>query len=295
MSSVLVTGINGFTGRYLAPELRRLGHAASGLWCNEGQTADECDLADRSTVFRIVREMQPELVVHLAAVAFVAAKDVEEIYRTNVVGTRNLLEALAGCTRKPSAVLLASSANVYGNSCVDPITESVAPAPGNDYAVSKLAMEHMARLWNRELPITIVRPFNYTGVGQSTDFLLPKIVDHFRRRAPEIRLGNLDVARDFSDVRTVVDAYARMLAKPAPGEAFNVCSGRSTSLEEILDLMARIAGYEIGVTVDAALVRDNEIKRLRGSNTKLLEHIGALAPIGLDETLRWMFEAKRQE
>ena len=133
------------------------------------------NLCDRAELGRAVAEIKPDVVAHLAAISFVAHGDVEAIYRTNVVGTRNLLEALAGLEKRPSAVLLASSANIYGNAAVEVIDESVQPSPANDYAVSKLAMEYMARLWMDRLPIIMTRPFNYSGVGQAPQFLLPKI------------------------------------------------------------------------------------------------------------------------
>lgn len=294
MPTALITGLGGFTGRYLAAELKAAGYRVYGTVHHGGSgEAGElvADLCDREAVRGMVAHVRPDVVVHLAAVSFVTHRDAEAIYRTNVVGTRNLLQALAECGKIPQAVLLASSANVYGNASADPITESTPPNPANDYAVSKLAMEYLARLWMEKLPIVMVRPFNYTGVGQAPHFLLPKIVDHFRRRAQQIELGNLDVARDFSDVRTVVAAYRRLIELAPAGETFNVCSGKAVSLEEVLELMAAIAGYRIRVKVNPAFVRENEVKRLRGANAKLVDAIGALESIPLEQTLRWMFEA----
>jgi GDP-6-deoxy-D-talose 4-dehydrogenase len=293
MLTALITGLRGFTGRYLAAELEATGYRVYGtVHDEEAVDAGElsADLCDRKVVQKVIAAVQPHVVVHLAAISFVAHGDAEAIYRTNVVGTRNLLQALAESDKPPRVVILASSANVYGNAVVDPITESTALNPANDYAVSKLAMEYMARLWMPKLPIVTVRPFNYTGRGQTLNFLLPKIVDHFRRGAREIELGNLDVVRDFSDVRSVVGVYRRLIELAPAGETFNICSGKAISLEEVLDLMAAIAGYRIRVKVNSAFVRENEVKRLRGSIVKLVGAIGGLEPIQLERTLRWMYE-----
>ncbi len=290
----LITGLTGFTGRYLAKELRDAGYevVGSALSCKGTACgAVNVDLTDRDAVEHLIDLAQPDVVAHLAAIAYVAHADPGQFYSVNIVGTRNLLEALAGRRHTPSAVLLASSANVYGNAGCGLIDERVPPAPSNDYAVSKLAMEHMARLWSDKLPIEIARPFNYTGVGQGEHFLLPKIVGHFRSGARQIELGNLSVARDFSDVRSVALAYRRLLASSPAGETFQVCSGRAHTLESVIHMMTEIAGYEIEVRVNPAFVRDRDVLVLAGSDAKLRAAIGSVEPIALADTLRWMYQA----
>lgn len=290
----LVTGLAGFTGHYVAAELRAAGYEVIGTavpgHAHDGDMV-ALDLTDRAAVAAAVHQLQPDVVVHLAAIAFVAHSDVEQIYRVNVLGTRNLLEALTSAPNKPSAVLLASSANIYGNTSVEVIHEDVPAAPANDYAVSKLAMEHMARLWMDKLPIIMVRPFNYTGVGQADNFLLPKIVSHFRRKAADIELGNLHVWRDFSDVRVVAASYRALLAAKAAGQTFNISSGKAYSLGEAIAMMEEIAGYKINVHVNPAFVRANEVARLTGDNSRLASVVGAIDPVPLEQTLRWMYEA----
>ncbi len=290
----LITGLHGFTGVHLARELRDAGYRVFGtaLADVDGE-ADvfHVDLCDRAAVARLIDEVKPDVVAHLAGIAFVAHSDAELMYRVNIIATRNLLEALAACAHKPSSVLLASSAHIYGNAKVEVIDESVEAAPMGDYAVSKLAMEYMARLWNDKLPITIVRPFNYTGVGQHENFLLPKIVSHFRRKAAEIELGNLNIARDFSDVRMVCQAYRRLLHVAPSGQAFNICSGVAHSLDDVLAMMADIAGYRIQVKVNPAFVRANDVLRLTGDRARLVAAVGPVAPIALADTLRWMYLA----
>jgi len=293
LATALITGINGFTGHYLAEELRTAGYTVVGLSSTEiVQSEGEnylCDMLDREKLVTILTHVKPDVVVHLAAITFVAHDDVDAIYRTNVVGTRNLLEAIIKSKHTPRSVLLASSANIYGNALVEPIDERVSAAPANDYAVSKLSMEYMARLWLDQLPITVVRPFNYTGAGQSLNFLIPKIVDHFKRRAPILELGNLDVVRDFSDVRSVVQRYRLLLESKTQGEVFNVCSGQGHSLLDVLQMMREVSGHNPEIKVNPAFVRVNEVYRLVGSSAKLDAVIDKVAAIPLKDTLQWMF------
>ena len=290
---VLITGVAGFTGRYLAASLARAGHEVFGLARTNRPVQNVSrifvgNLQDRAWLCDVVNEVQPEWVVHLAAISFVAHGDTDEIYRTNILGTRHLLEALTSASTCRS-VLLASSANVYGNSTEGVITEVSPPAPTNDYAVSKLAMEHLAALYADRLPIIVARPFNYTGVGQTEKFVIPKIVNHFKRKAPFVELGNLDVSRDFSDVRVVVDCYRRLLeSNKAIGGTFNVCSGHAVSLGQILDIMRALSGHDIEVRVNPAFVRKNDVKVLLGSRERLESIIGKIHDIPIQQTLEWM-------
>lgn len=298
VTKALITGIRGFTGQYMAAELVQAGYEVFGLaHGNQGVTLPSvkeivvCDLDDQSSLSAALEAIQPDVVIHLAAIAFVAHGDANAIYRTNVIGTRNLLEALSRASKRPGTVLLASSANVYGNSTGGTLDESSVTAPVNDYAVSKLAMEYLAKTYLNRLPIIIARPFNYTGVHQSESFLLPKIVSHIRRRAPVIELGNIDVSRDFSDVRTVVKYYRRLIEKSdAIGETFNVCSESAYSLKDVLVMAQKISGHTLDIQINSQFVRANEVPILIGSRAKLLGMVGEVESIELSETLCWMIE-----
>jgi nucleoside-diphosphate-sugar epimerase len=302
MRKVLITGADGFTGKYLAVALHQAGYEVHGLLLREPLSGNlngvsamhVADLEDPAALLAVLNTVQPHKVVHLAAIAFVAHGDVDAIYRTNLIGTRNLLQALVQSGLPLDAVLLASSANVYGNAMGGVLDESTPPAPANDYAVSKLAMEYVARLYANQLPLVVTRPFNYTGVGQSDSFLIPKIINHVRQRAPVIELGNLQVARDFSDVRTVVQYYSRLLESPgAIGQTFNVCSGVAHSLSDVLAMARSLSGHAMEVRVNPAFVRANEVATLIGSRAKLDACVGTVPVIPLEETLRWMLAGEK--
>lgn len=291
---ILITGIDGFTGRYLAKEMAAAGYDVIGLALKKpGLKVDgakyiyECDLCDFLTLEKNVSEVKPDIVAHLAAIAFVAHGEINDFYKTNLIGSRNLLEALLKLDVLPKSILMASSANVYGNQG-GILDESIAPSPTNDYAVSKLAMEYVANLYKAQLPIIIVRPFNYTGVGQSINFLIPKIIDHFKRCAPFLELGNLDVIRDFSDVRSVVKYYRLLIEAKPNGEIFNICSGNGHSLTDILKMMNQISGHYPEIRVNQNFVRTNEVHCLIGLRTKLDFTIKEVEHTPFIETLKWM-------
>lgn len=299
MARVLITGANGFTGRHLADRLARDGHAVFGLLHHNGESGPEtlngtaiADLRDLPALERAVAEVRPDRVVHLAAIANVAHGNAADLYAINILGTRNLLQALASAEARPSSVLIASSANVYGNRRSGALTEDMPPAPANDYGITKVACELVAQVYSDRLPIITARPFNYTGRGQSEHFLIPKIVAHFKAKAPVIELGNLNVARDFSDVRAVVDAYARLLEAPAAiGQTVNICSGQAHTLQQLLELIGQLAHHRIETRVNPAFVRSDEVEILCGSRAKLESLIGPVDMPPLSDTIAWMLDA----
>lgn len=296
MSRVLITGIDSFTGRYVAQALIDRGHEVVGMARDRSISHEvqvtatyEADLEDPAALSAMMAQGRPDRIVHLAGISAVTHGDVAAMYQTNVVGTRNLLQAIVSAGIQPDAILLASSANTYGNASQGQIDETAPLVPVNDYGVSKLAMEHIGRIYGDRLPIIIVRPFNYTGVGQSPDFIIPKLIDHARRRETQIELGNLDVARDFSDVRTVAACYARLLEVPgAIGKTFNTCSGHAYVLRDIVGMVERLANLRFNISINPDFVRATDLLTLFGSRAALEQAIGPVDMPPLEETLLWM-------
>ena len=278
---LLLTGADGFTGRHFVNAARACGCEVQALQAN---------LTDKEGLKAEVDQLAPEVVVHLAAISFVGHADASAFYVVNVLGTLNLLDALAAQAQPPRSVLLASSANVYGNCEQSPITEAQVPAPVNHYATSKLAMEYMARTYLDRLPLFFVRPFNYSGPGQAESFVIPKLLAHFAKRAEAVELGNLDVEREFNDVRFVCEAYLRLLQKGKPGEVYNVCTGNPVTLKSVVALLGQITGHQLQVKVNPDFMRNNEIHRLCGSPAKLDSCIGNFSYPTLKETLEWMLK-----
>lgn len=292
--SILLTGANGFTGRALAHALKTKGFQVIELTglkgASEGQIA--CDLTDRQGLAALINRLKVDRVIHLAAISFVASADTQEFYRTNVVGTCHLLEALVAADKRPEQVIIASSSNVYGiPGDSSPLSESSPLLPINHYACSKLAMEHMARTFSDELNITITRPFNYTGVGQADHFLVPKIVAHFASKAPFIELGNLDVSRDFTGIDDVVSAYLSLIEKNVHGQTLNICSGVSISLRDIVAELSLLSAHDIEVRSNVDFVRKNEIKALCGDSRKLQRMTGWAVSHPFKNVLRDMLNA----
>jgi nucleoside-diphosphate-sugar epimerase len=293
MSKVLITGIDGFTGIYLEALLNKAGYDVFGLVYPKSVNNKHivCNITNKQEIVAALESVRPDYIVHLAGISFVAHKKITQIYNVNFFGSINILDALVDVGLSPRKVILPSSSNVYGTPQVEVVDETICPSPVSHYANSKLAMEFIAKTYFDRLNILITRPFNYTGIGQSGEFLVPKVIRHFKERKQEIELGNLNVVRDFLDVRVVADVYKNLMECGTASEIVNICSGIGVSLMEIIENMNVIAGYEIRIIRNIEFIRDNEVITLIGSNKKLISLIGSQEVRPFKETLRWMFEA----
>ena len=278
---VALTGASGFTGHHVAAALE----AAGVEW-----VPLSVDLRDKDAVDRAVAGATFDRIIHLAGHAFVGVSDWAPFYHVNQLGTFNLLDAVAR-TRPGTRCIIASSAQVYGPSAEGLINEDAPTRPANHYAISKLSMELGAGLWRDRLEIVVTRPFNYTGVGQASEYLVPKIVDHFKRRAPAIELGNTWVKRDFGDVRAVAAAYAGLVVADAPPPVVNLCTGVVSSIGEIVETLTALSDHDLEIRVNPAFVRTNDVAVLGGDATRLRTALPEWQPGNLAETLEWMYRA----
>jgi nucleoside-diphosphate-sugar epimerase len=290
---VLITGGSGFTGCALAKRLRDDGYEVIAL-SHDGTDASALaiDLCDLDRLVPPLSQVHPNVVVHLAGVSAPSHEKIDEIYKSNVVGTANLFAALMIAKVEPRLVVVASSAQIYATGDANaPLTEDSPIAPKSHYAVSKRATEDIAGIYRDHFPIIVTRPFNYTGPSQSQGFLVPKIVQHYVERRSEIRLGRVDLSRDFSDIQRVIEAYSRLVSNSISSTTVNICSGRAIRLIDILRIMEDISGHSLQIVTDPSLIRDNEPDIIVGSAVRLEALVGPLPNPEFRETLLRMYEA----
>lgn len=292
MKRLLVTGLDGFVGSIVQEMIKCDESAARFKLVIPGGPVE---LMDSSSLTRAIDETQPDLVLHLAAQSFVpsAMKDPRATYNVNFFGTLNLLEALKA-SGFSGRMLNVSSGDVYGlvAQAALPIVETLAVQPRNPYAVSKAAAELLCYQCTQSHALDIVqaRPFNHIGPGQAERF----VVSDFARQIVEIKLGlreavihvgDIDVTRDFTDVRDVVRAYFMLLEGGKQGDVYNVCSGKEQNIRVILERMIAIAGIQCRIVQEAARFRPNEQKRMYGSYARLNEQMGWEPKINIDKSL----------
>ncbi|MGD1156171.1 MAG: GDP-mannose 4,6-dehydratase [Terriglobia bacterium] len=299
---VLVTGASGFVGLHLIRLLNSRGHTIYGTAILGGRTERvpgarifRCDIRDGARLRAIVRRVRPQRVYHLAAFSSVVNSfgDFRSVYETNFWGTFNVLEAVRQEAPK-ARVLVVGTGQCYGAALSSrlPVAESQPLSPQSPYALSKAVADMLAAQYHQRFGLHIIRarPFNHTGPGQASEFVCSDWARQIasaelRLTPPTLRVGDLTVQRDFSDVRDVVRAYELLLEKGKPGEAYNVGSGRATPMRQIAKLLTGFSSLPIQVRVQSRRLRPGEARALYGSIRKLTRDTGWKPKYNLESTL----------
>jgi GDP-4-dehydro-6-deoxy-D-mannose reductase len=310
---VLITGATGFAGRHLVECSAGTGATTVGIGRRQGGAAETpagladylaADLLDRGQAERAIQVSAPELVFHLAAEASVARswEDPAGTIVNNLLGTLNLLEAVRHHALR-ARVLIACSGEEYGVPERLPVDEDHPLRPRNPYGVSKASAELAADFYADTYGLHVVRAraFNHAGPGQGSDYVVANLARQIAAAEAtsagnggfELVAGNLDVRRDFTDVRDVVRAYWMALDEADPG-TYNVCSGKSVAVRDILAALAEHTRLEVTSRVDPALLRENEVTEIVGSHERLTSATGWRPEIPLEQTLRDTLEWWRQ-
>lgn len=291
----LVTGINGFVGPYLAEHLREKGHKVFGIDKNVENNKNNfrVDLTDFSRVYEVVNEIKPDYIFHLAAISSVklAKRFPKLAFEVNVNGTKNIMEAVLKSKINPS-ILITSTADVYGIPKKTPITESHSVNPISIYAKSKLEQEKIALKYskNKNLKVVVSRSFTHTGPKQPESFVCSdfakQIAEIEKGKEPIICVGNLNVKRDFSDVRDIVKAYSLSLEKCEPGEVYNICSEKAYSIEGIVKILLSFSKIKIKIKQEKQRMRKHDIPILLGDCSKFKRITHWKPDITFEKTLR---------
>jgi GDP-4-dehydro-6-deoxy-D-mannose reductase len=306
---IFVTGITGFVGTHLVRALSSIGGEIFGTaYPKQPEDWDACDtnnvcfldIRKESDLSDLVSGIQPDWVFHLAAISNVkhSWEKRKETLETNLTGTFHLLEALR--KHAPQArILYVSSSDVYG--VVSPVTQALteddAVNPVNPYALTKIGGEILCHFYSRieGLDIVMARPFSHTGPGQSSDFVCSDWASQIARiekesKDPRIKVGNIDIKRDFLDVRDVVNAYILLMEKGNTGEVYNISSDEALSLREILTVLLSSSAEAIEVEVDPKRTRKVDIPLLVGDSRKFRQLTSWEPQISLSQSLHDLLE-----
>lgn len=305
---VLITGISGFVGPYLAEHLVEH-HPDVSVWGLVRWSSDlgrlepvrsqirlvTGDLTDGPSLVRALKAAAPDVILHLAASSTVGTSwgAPAEVMHVNVIGELNLFEAVRTLELEP-IVVVAGSGEAYGNVAEDenPVNEDQPFRPVSPYAVSKAAQDLLAYQYFASWGVRTVRlrPFNHTGPGRPDRFVASSFARQLAEiekglRPPQLKVGNLDIVRDFTDVREIARAYWLAALHGKAGEAYNVCSGQAVSIGQILETLLRLSSHEITVEVDPGRLRTADVPRLVGSHRRFTNATGWEPMIPLEETL----------
>jgi len=282
---ILLTGYNGFVGTHL-------------LNCKHCEIlADEFGqifLAEKDRIKKCIARVKPDGIIHLAAQSSVSKsfQDPKETFDINFYGTLNLLECLNELNFS-GKFLFIGSGDVYGISDQLPIDENALLKPRNPYAVSKVAAEALCYQWSKtsDIKLIMARPFNHVGIGQSENFALASFAHQVAsiklgKQEAVINVGDINVTRDFTDVRDVIKSYLLLLDHGVNGEVYNICSGKEENLLNALNLLVNLAKIKIDLKIDSSKLRINEQKRSCGSYNKIHKLVGWEPTIPFEQSLK---------
>lgn len=303
MKRILVLGVGGFVGKYLARELLSHNYVVFGSDIGEKAALPEkveykcADLLDTDSVRHLFCAVRPDAVINLAAISSVGAswENPQKTIAVNVIGALNVLEAARNCEARPKVMFIGSSEEYLPAD--EPLGENAGLDANNPYGVSKIAQENFARIYRDRyhMEVCCVRPFNHTGVGQRDTFVLPS----FCRQAAEIeksgkpgtiKVGNLEARRDFSDVRDIVRAYRMIIEDKDCKTIYNIGSGKVYGLREMLDYVISLSRQKITVEIDPLKFRPVDTPVICCDNSLIKKNIGWEPEHNVFETLREMFE-----
>ena len=305
---VLITGVTGFVGSYLAEYCLDKGCLVFGtgrrrspltniqsLVPNKRFKLLEMELDDSLSISSVIKTSRPDLIFHLAAQSYVPASFESPHYtlNTNILGTLTLLESLRQWSRPSTRMQIAGSSEEYGlvreNEC--PIVESQALRPLSPYGVSKVACDLLAAQYVHSYGMQIVRTraFNHEGARRGREFVTSNFAYQAVRVAAgkqsELKVGNLDAVRDFSHVKDIVHGYWLALEKGEAGEVYNLCSGTKTTIGQIIDILSGTLGRELPFTIDRARLRPSDVPYLVGDSSKFRKQTGWEPRLTFDDAM----------
>ena len=273
---VLITGASGFIGQFVLKEIAK--HEDIDFFTIDTRKIADVNiekqelvsLLDKEKLMEIIKKYKPNVIIHLAAIALVTHDNIGEIYNVNVQGTENLLEAVQEYCDNRTRVVLASTAGVYGNQEVDKYREDLPYNPANNYSYSKMITEYLGKRYKDNLEIVTIRPFNIIGVGQSENFLIPKLVEHFANKKEKLSVGNISSFRDYVDVEYCAEVILELIQREKIDfDVLNICSGIPTSGEMVLQLLQEMTSFKPEIEISKNFVRKNEVWRMIGDTTRL--------------------------
>ncbi len=301
-----ITGIAGFAGGHLVKELLDAGYTVSGSVFKDDSPEQikllkktcniyKLDILNKSRVSKLIAKVKPNYIFHLAAFSSVGQSFAYErlTYDINFNGTLNLLEASVGLQKLRKFVFISSS-ECYGKFSpkTKTLTEDEPLNPISPYGISKVAAEHLCKLYHSrfELPVVIARAFNHAGPGQNENFVIPSFCKQIAmieagRQKPVMYVGNLSAKRDLSDVRDIVRGYRLMAEKGKAGVVYQLCSGKSITIQSVLNKLVKLTKKKINVKIDKKFFRKNDIPLIRGDFSKAKKEIGYNPNYKIDKTL----------